>query len=403
MHRVFLLFMALCLPFPVVVLHGESSGTGTPPGVSGSAGSEYALREYAGQLARSLDDRTLAAQTILTGIDGKGVLEEPVKALLKQVPAGGILLFKYNLSVEKSRVAPFLAAAAEAAAVRGTLAAVTIPPFIAADHEGGNVHRFGEGVGRFSAPAVYWEMAVGRGWDIALEYVESTARRSGREIRSLGLTMNLAPVAEPLTQENRAFLGNRSYGPNPVFVERAAAAFVRGMEAAGISCVVKHFPGNTGADPHKDAVTLYADGEELDRMIAPMTALIRSGIPALMVSHVLVPSRDSARIASLSPLIIGTWLREELGFTGIILADDFSMGAVAAFAPSPEDAAVDALNAGVDMVMAWPGNLTEVHAAILQALGEGRLPRERLEEAAERILYEKMRRGLIKTEHGGNG
>jgi beta-N-acetylhexosaminidase len=238
-------------------------------------------------------------------------------------------------------------------------------------------------------------MALARGWDTAMDYLESAARRSGREIRALGLTMNLAPVAEPLTKENQPFLGDRSYGPDPFFTERAAAAFVRGMEAAGISCVVKHFPGNTGVDPHKEAVTLDIDREGLDRTTAPIAALIRSGIPAVMVSHTLVPARDSRRIASLSPLVITEWLRGELGFTGIVLADDFSMGAVASFTSSPEDAVVDALNAGVDMVMAWPGNLTAIHAAILKALREGRISRTRLEEAAERILYEKIRRGLI--------
>jgi beta-N-acetylhexosaminidase len=377
----------LIVYIPSAVLKGET------PGPSG--GGESLLREYAARLALSMDDRTLAAQVILTGIDGKGVLGDTMKALLNRVPAGGILLFRYNLSVAKNLVAPFLTEAAGAASARGTLKgiAVTIPPFIAADHEGGQVHRFGAGVRRLPAPSTYWEMARARGWDIALEYVESGARISGRELRSLGLTMNLAPVAETLTTENRAFLDNRSYGSDPFFVEKAAAAFIRGMEAAGISCAVKHFPGNTGTDPHTRAVTLAAGREELDRMTAPMAALIRSGVPAVMVSHALVPARDPRRIASLSPLVIGSWLRGELGFTGIVLADDFSMTAASAL--TPEAAAVAALNAGVDMVMAWPGNLTAVHAAILKALREGRIGRKRLEEAAGRILYEKLRRGLI--------
>jgi beta-N-acetylhexosaminidase len=91
--------------------------------------------------------------------------------------------------------------------------------------------------------------------------------------------------------------------------------------------------------------------------------------------------------------VIGTWLRGELGFDGIVLADDFSMGAAAGL--SPEEAVSAALNAGVDMVMTWPRNLTSVHNAILAALREGRLGRERLVEAAGRILYEKLRRGII--------
>jgi beta-glucosidase-like glycosyl hydrolase len=129
-----------------------------------------------------------------------------------------------------------------------------------------------------------------------------------------------------------------------------------------------------------------------------MAALIRSGIPALMVSHVLVPARDPMpnRIASLSPVVIGEWLRSELGFTGIVVADDFSMGAAAVSLFNPEEAAVAALNAGVDMVMTWPANLAAIHAAILAALREERLSRDRRLEAAERIIYEKIRRGIIR-------
>jgi beta-N-acetylhexosaminidase len=352
-------------------------------------------REFAARLAGALDDRTLAAQVLLTGIDGKGVLGDYMKSLLKRVPAGGILLFRYNLSVEKGRVAPFLASVIEAASGGGALPEgnAAIPPFMAVDHEGGWVHRFGAGVGRLSAPLSFWETARARGWDSALEAVEAAARASGKEIRSLGITLNLAPVAEVLTGENQAFLDDRSYGPNPLFVERAAAAFIRGMDAVGISCVVKHFPGNTGADPHEKEAVISADREDLDRMAAPMAALIRSGIPAIMVSHALVPAWDPERIASLSPRVIGTWLRGELGFDGILLADDFSMGAVSGL--SPEEAVVAALNAGVDMVMTWPANLTSIHNAILAALREGRLGRERLVEAAGRILYEKLRRGVI--------
>jgi beta-N-acetylhexosaminidase len=79
----------------------------------------------------------------------------------------------------------------------------------------------------------------------------------------------------------------------------------------------------------------------------------------------------------------------------VVLADDFAMGAVSS-ARSPAEAAVEALNAGADMVMAWPLNINAVHAAILAALGEGRLPRKRLEEAAARIIYEKLRLGITR-------
>jgi beta-glucosidase-like glycosyl hydrolase len=131
-------------------------------------------------------------------------------------------------------------------------------------------------------------------------------------------------------------------------------------------------------------------------MIQPFAALMgHTPPPALMVSHVVVPAWDEERNASLSPRIIQDRLRGALGFTGIIMGDDFSMQAVASSGLSAEDAVVAALNAGVDMVMTWPRNLWSVHRAILTALHEGHLPRERLRQAVERILTQKFRYGLI--------
>ncbi|MDR3170845.1 MAG: glycoside hydrolase family 3 protein [Treponema sp.] len=367
-------------------------------------------REQAARIAALMDDRLLAGQVLMTGIDGNVVLGETMEDLLRASPPGGIMLFKYNLDAEKDQVRFFLeacsaliaAAACPEPAPGGEMGAGPgIAPFIAVDHEGGQVFRFGPEVGRLPAAASFWETAQSAGRDYALHAVEEGAYRSGQEIRDLGITMNLAPVAEILDEENGLFLETRSYGPDPVFVEAAAAAFIQGMEAAGIACVVKHFPGNTGADPHSGRAVLSVDGEVLDRMVQPFASLIhRVKPPGMMVSHIVVPAWDGEHNASLSPRVIQDWLRGNLGFTGILLADDFSMGAVAVFDLSPEDAAVEALNAGIDMVMTWPRNLSAVHGAILAAVQEGRLPRERLRQAVEQILFEKIRYGLVPENNG---
>jgi beta-N-acetylhexosaminidase len=273
-----------------------------------------------------------------------------------------------------------------------------LSPFIAVDHEGGQIHRLppGSGVGRLPPPLSYWELAQGEGRDRALAALREEARQSGRQLRDLGIALNFAPVAEILTDENRVFLEDRSYGPEGEFTQAAAAAFIRGMEEGGISCVVKHFPGNTAEDPHTGRSVLAQDREALDRSVRPFAGLIRElPLSGVMVSHALVPSRDPERIASLSPAVIRSWLREELGFSGMVLADDFSMAGAAAPGRAEEDAAVEALAAGVDMVMAWPATLRRTHRAILRALEDGRLPRERLREAAEHILFEKFRFGLL--------
>jgi beta-N-acetylhexosaminidase len=369
-------------------------------------------RELASLLAAALDDRLLASQVIITGIDGREGPAETMASLLEETPAGGIMLFAYNLSPQKDAILPFLenysrriAAAAAGtgggAVLPGGAGTSGIPPLVAVDHEGGKVQRFGPPFRRLPAPASYWEAAQSRGWDYALGAIEEDARLSGLELRETGISLNFAPVAEIAAPGNRAFLDDRSYGPDGAFVAAAAGAFIRGMAAAGIPCVIKHFPGSGGTDPHREAALLAADPAALNLMTAPFADLIRSGAPAgVMVSHVLVPAWDGERIASLSPLVMGKRLREELGFTGIILGDDFSMAAVRPSVPNPEEASAEALIAGADMVMAWPANLRATREAILSALGEGRLSRERLREGAARIIYLKIRSGLIAREGG---
>jgi beta-N-acetylhexosaminidase len=114
-----------------------------------------------------------------------------------------------------------------------------------------------------------------------------------------------------------------------------------------------------------------------------------------MVSHAVVNAWDAKVNASLSRPVVSLWLRQSLGFSGMVLGDDFSMGAISAAGLSEEDAVIEALNAGVDMVMAWPRSLGRLHRAILSALEDGRLSRERLREAVARILCEKLRWGLM--------
>ncbi|MDR1565745.1 MAG: glycoside hydrolase family 3 protein [Treponema sp.] len=360
------------------------------PYLPGADDSSYArYREEAARIASSLDGRVLAAQVLLVGMDNKNYLSGEMKNILMALPPGGIMFFKYNLNVEKDKVRSFLTECSEL-----TVSVSGITPFLAADHEGGAVHRFGPGVTRLPAAASFWELAEIEGRDEALTAVEELSRLSAAEIRDLGITLNLAPVAEVLSDDNSAFLETRSYGPDPDFTEAAASSFIRGMDALGVACAVKHFPGNSQGDPHDGEVALDVDRDALDRIIRPFAGIIRTLRPAaLIVSHVKVPVLDPLRSSSLSPVVMD-WLREDLGFTGIIVADDFSMGAVAASGTSPGDAAVEALISGADMVMVWPLDIAAVYEAILNALEENRLPRSRLREAAEHILAEKLRYGL---------
>ncbi|MDR2136510.1 MAG: glycoside hydrolase family 3 protein [Treponema sp.] len=377
---------------------------GSPLPAAGPAGREAPDPNYreAARIAASLDDSTLASQVIRSGVDGKSGLDADMRRILADCPPGAIILFRYNLDSPRDKARAFIGECRDltASAVAAKAGGTAIPPFIAADHEGGQVHRFGPGIGRLPAAASWGERAELEGSAAALAALEEAAYESGAEIRDLGLTLVLGPVAEPLNDDNRLFLEDRGFSAEPGFTAEAAAAYIRGMERAGLGCVAKHFPGNSGADPHRGVSVLSGSREALALAAQPFAALISGGAPhvtGIMVSHALVPAWDAERIGSLSPALIGRWLRGDLGFGGIVLADDFSMAASRA---NPEEAAVMSLAAGADMVMAWPSGLRKLRGAILAALEQGTLSRRRLEEAAARIIAEKIRLGIVPPSSG---
>jgi beta-N-acetylhexosaminidase len=263
------------------------------------------------------------------------------------------------------------------------------------DHEGGNVNRFLPGVAALPAASSYWALSLERGRKEALTKIEEDSLRVGIEINELGINLNFAPVAEFLYDGNCDFLASRSYGPDPSFISDAASAFVHAMEQSGVLCVVKHFPASAGADPHYSASLLDLSKTVLDGLVSPFASLFENGARAVMIAHTAVPAIDS-KIASLSSVVMKDWLRDELGFDGIIICDDFSMAA--AGIQSAEEAAVQSIAAGADMVLVWPPDLIRTYRAILSALEDGRLSRERLTDAAERIIYEKIRMKLTDGE-----
>ena len=395
--------ITICLLFLILFAACNEKPLGAGKGVKMTAnGSEKeaaeetaiaASRLKAASIAAALDNRRLAAQVIVSGIDGKGALTGDMKILLRECPAGGIILFRYNLDTDNESIGNLTAECAKLVGAENG----GIPPFMAVDHEGGLVNRFNRGVAALPAAFSYWELAQREGEAPALAKVQEDSFRAATKINGLGINFNFAPVAELLTGDNRAFLDGRSYGPEPLFVSEASAAFIRGMERAGVLCVVKHFPGSAGPDPHRFPSVLRGGAEELKALASPFAALVQSGnARAIMAAHTLVPALDS-EIASLSAPVLQGWLRQELGFSGIIVSDDFSMAAAADTAAEGGQAraAVRSLAAGADMVLVWPPDLRLTHREILSALEDRRISRERLLEAAERIIFEKIRMGLV--------
>jgi beta-N-acetylhexosaminidase len=374
----------------------EKNENAVPPAPSLDAGETHLIE--ARRIAQTLSTEELAGQLIMSGIDAAGALSDEEKRRLSDVRPGAIMLFRKNLNIDKELIQ------IETNDINALYSNVNdikkiknIKPFIAVDHEGGNVHRFGASVERLPSEYFYFELEKKEGRNDALLKIENDALRAAREIAALGINMNLAPVVELLNDDNKQFLQERSYGDDSEFVLAAARSFINGMREGGVSCVIKHFPGNSGDDPHTKRPVLKGTENDLNELAFPFYAVIKNASPCgVMVSHVIAGSWDKENNASLSEKVIQQKLLAESGFTGMVLADDFSMGAIDGM--SPEEATVKAINAGCDMVMAWPANLRLIHTTLTEAIQSGAISRERALDAASKIIAQKIIYGIVRNE-----
>ncbi len=281
---------------------------------------------------------------------------------------GGITLFAYNVR-EPEQLA---ALTARLRAGRELLVSI--------DEEGGDVTRL-ESASGSSYPGNF---ALGLVDDPAL--TAGVAAAIAGELAGVGVNLNLAPVADTNTNPLNPVIGIRSFGADPELVARHVTAFVTGTQRQGVAACAKHFPGHgdTAVDSHLDLPVVAGD---LEAALAPFRAAIAAGVRAVMTGHLLVPALDELP-ATLSPRILSGLLREELGFDGLVVTDALEMRAISARV-GVEEGAVLALVAGADLLCLGHDLHEEavdaVVRAIVTAVEAGRLPLQRLEEAAARV------------------
>ena len=324
--------------------------------------------DAAGCVLPPLDVRV--AQLLLAGVAGT----EPTAASLELVRSGvgGILLLGANVESGPQ----------VAALVAGLQAEAALPLVVAIDEEPGRIGRLARaGIieGSPSARELGREPAA---------TVRATARRIGEGLAELGITTNLAPVLDVTGAAAGGVIGDRSFGSSPSVVTRAGGAFLTGLVDAGVAGVAKHFPGHgeTTVDSHTSLPKVGASLAALrKRALPPFVAAIGAGVPAIMVGHLLVPALDANRPASLSRAVIQGLLRDDLGFDGLVMADDFGMGALASWGDLPRRTEL-AIVAGVDMAIVLDERaVADVVAGLLDAVAEGRLPEARVDEAFLRV------------------
>ena len=318
-------------------------------------------------------------QLLIAGFNGHHLTPE-MRALAREFGLGGVILFARNVA-EPEQVAEL--------AFDASRLTPDLPCWVSVDQEGGRV-------ARLKKPFTEWPpmATLGRSGDVRL--AERFARALAAELKSVGITLDYAPVLDVHTNPKNPVIGDRALAEQADLVGRLGAAIVRALQAEGIAACGKHFPGHgdTSTDSHVELPLVEHPPERLrDTEFAPFRAAIDAGVATIMTAHVLVPSLDEKRPASLSPRIVHELLREELKFEGVILSDDLEMKAVAAEFAVPS-AAVMAIQAGCDGVLICSGDHDTQAAAleaIIHAVEEERMPLARVEDALTRQRRAKER------------
>ncbi|MFD7835803.1 glycoside hydrolase family 3 protein [Streptomyces sp. NPDC059761] len=279
-----------------------------------------------------------------------------------------------------------IASPEQLAALTAQLRAEREDVLVAIDEEGGDVTRL-EVRGGSSFPG---NLALGAVDDTGL--TRDVARELGRRLAECGVNLNWAPSADVNSNPDNPVIGVRSFGADTHLAARHTAAYVEGLQAAGVAACTKHFPGHgdTNVDSHHALPRIDVDLDTLvARELVPFKAAVAAGTKAVMSAHILVPALDPTRPATLSPQILTGLLRKELGYEGLIVTDGMEMNAIAG-TYGIERGSVLAIAAGADAICVGGGLADEatvlrLRDALVAAVREGALPAERLADAAARV------------------
>ena len=290
------------------------------------------------------------------------------------------------------------------------------PLLISADLEAGSGMRFDDTVN------LPWNMAVGATDNP--EYARRQGMLTAREARALGVQQIYAPVADVNNNAANPVINVRSYGEDPAAVGRFVAAFVEGVQSAGVIATAKHFPGHgdTAVDSHRGLPEINVSRERLNAVeLVPFRAAVNAGVGSVMTAHISMPQLDPTAVvplprdvkirpidtdedgeivvekgsmpSTLSHVMNGI-LRRDLGFDGLIVTDAMSMSGLTLYF-TQEEASVRALEAGADLLLK-PADVDAAFRGVRDAVLKGRLKEQRIEESARRILAAKYDLGLVK-------
>lgn len=293
----------------------------------------------------------------MVGFPGTALADE-LKTLIKNFHIGGIVIFKRNVA-RPEQLKKLLEEAQEYA--RRTIGRSL---WVAIDQEGGPVQRL---VPPFLRLPSAREMAAE-----GAEAVHEWSVRAASELRHLGIHINLAPVLDVAPEDQSHFMAERSLGRDPKTVAELGVVWIEALQQQGISATGKHYPGLGRArlDPHHHAPVIRWENEEARNAdLIPFRAAILAGVHGIMTSHAFYPALDAEWPATLSPVINNEWLRQRLGFEGILFSDDLDMAAVSG-RYSFEEIARQGLHASVDFFLLCQEtrNIESLYRALADAI-----------------------------------
>ena len=342
----------------------------------------------------SLVDETLAGMTLhekvcqmmfvtpeeLTGEDGVTVAGDATRQALENYLVGGIVYFAKNLE-SQDQVKEM---------IDNSQKYSSIGLFVATDEEGGVVNRLMDTVGTTYIGSMYYYKDDGD------ETAYENAYTIANDMSALGFNLDFAPVADVWSNPDNTVIGERAYSDDYAQAAELVGNAVKGFNDGGVMCTLKHFPGHgdTAEDSHYSSAYVHRTKEEImaDEM-QPFRSGIEAGAEFVMVGHLIVPDIDEVP-ATLSYKIATGILRDELKFEGVAITDSFEMESIADNY-SVDDAVVMSVKAGMDMIL-QPKDMASAVNSIEQAVADGELSEDRIDESVRRILTLKESRGLLK-------
>jgi len=387
---------------------GVSAATAGDPGTSADAAyrgliiakmKQMTVRQKVGQLfvievagrdATNVSDTAKSVNQALYGVD------TPAQAIAKYQP-GGVIYYTTRVPCTGCGSDDNIGDPAQVATLsnglqRASLAQpAKIPLQISVDQEGGAL------VARFGPPTTQMPGAMALGADGSAEDARTSGDVIGTELKAVGVTQDYGVDSDVNINPNNPVIGVRSPGGDPSLVSRIVTGEIEGFHDAGESAVSKHFPGHgdTGVDSHFGLPVVTHDLATFESIdLPPFKAAIAAGVDTIMTAHVVFPAVDpSGAPATMSHKILTGVLRDELGFQGLIVTDALDMAGATSTYP-PDVAPVQAILAGADQLLI-PPQLDTAYDAVLDAVRNGTISKQRIDESVYRILLHKYQHGLF--------